>query len=138
MLHYAHEVVIVEIHGLGLIIVGMHQTDELVALLHDQALVDISHRVELVLNLLWIDVLSVASEQHVLYAASDEDMSICRHGAEVARVVPSVGIKNGACGLFVLIVAEHGVHASCQHLTRRVLRVIAVYAHLHVLHGQSA
>ena len=115
----------------------MHQTDELVALLHDQALVDISHRVELVLNLLWIDVLSVASEQHVLYAASDEDMSICRHGAEVARVVPSLAVKRSGGGFGIFEIAEHGVHASCQHLTRRVLRVIAVYAHLHVLHWQS-
>ena len=138
LLHHALDVALVESHCLSLFEVGEDETHEFVATLHDKTLAHHSHRVEFVLNLLGINVLPVGAEQHVLYASADEDVSVCRHGGEVAGVIPSFGIESLACGFLVLVVAEHDVGASCHNLAGDILGVGTEYLHLHVAYGSAA
>ena len=116
----------------------MNECHELVVLLQYDALVDHCHRVELILNLLWIDVLSVRTEQHVLASTSYEEMSVGTHRCQVARVEPSIFINHGIGSLLVLVVALHHVDATANQFACYVFRVIAQYFHLHVLHGNAA
>ena len=116
----------------------MNECYELVVLLQHDALVDHSHGVELILNLLWIDVLSVRPEQHVLASTSYEEMSVGTHRCQVAGMEPSIFINYGIGSLLVLVVALHHVDATANQFASHVFRVIAQYLHLHVLHGNTA
>ena len=125
-------------HGLGLFVVGVDKGHELVAPLHHHALCHHGERGELVLKLLGIDVLAVGAEEHVLDAATDEDVALGIHGAKVAGVVPSVGIEDGGGGFRILVVAEHDVWAPGHYLAGYGGGVVAEDAHLLVDGGTAA
>ena len=116
----------------------MHQCHELVVLLEYDALVHHRHGVELVFYLLWIDVLSVRAQQHVLASSSYEEVAFRVHRCQVACVEPSVFIDYGIRSLLVLVVALHHVDATANQFAGHVFRVIAQNLHLHVLHGSAA
>ena len=116
----------------------MHQRHDFRVALHDDALCDQRHGVQLILYLLRVDVLSVGTEQHVLRAAVDIDIAVFIHGAEVAGVIPPVLVEGLACCLLVLVVAQHDVQALGQDFAWDGGWVWRVNLHLHVLHGTSA
>ena len=66
LFHDGFDIAFVEVQILGLVVVWEHQSYQLRVSLHDHALHHHCHRVQLVLNLLGVDVLSVRSKQHVL------------------------------------------------------------------------
>ena len=138
LLHDVADVVVVETHVLGFVVVGIDESDELVVTLHDDTLYDHGHGVELVLNLLGIDVLAVGAEEHVLAASVDIDVAVVVHGAQVAGMVPAVLVEGLGSGFGVFIIAQHDVGAFGQYLAGDVGGVGAVDFHFHVVGGLSA
>ena len=51
---------------------------------------------------------------------------------------PSVFIYYGICCLLVLVIALHHIDAAANQFSCYILRVIAQYLYLHVLHGNTA
>ena len=65
-------------------------------------------------------------------------MTVGRHGAEVAGVIPSVMVEGFLGGILVLVVAEHDIGAACHNLAWYVLGVAAQDFHFHVAYGSAA
>ena len=95
----------------------VNQSNELVALLYNHAFCYQSQRVELILNLFRIDVLSVRPQQHVLASSSYEEVAVGVHRSQVACMEPSVFIYYGICCLLVLVIALHHIDAAANQLS---------------------
>ena len=110
----------------------MNQSNELVALLYNHAFRYQSQRVELILNLLRVDILTVCAEQHVLATTLDEDVAVTIHGSEVACMIPSV-LVDGLLGSFlILIVTQHYVRTLGKDFAWYILWIRTVNANHHV------
>ncbi len=132
LLHDVGEIFIGESHGLGFLEVGINQPDEFLAALDDNALSDHGHGIEFVLDLLRVNVLPAGAEKHILGTPLDEDIALVVHRAQIARMIPPLGVDGGPCGFFVFVIAEHHIQSSCQYLAWHVGWIGAVYFHLHV------
>ena len=60
------------------------------------------------------------------------------HHAQVACVIPALGIKHLCCGFWVFLVAQHHVGASGKYFARNGLGLRTVYLYLHVYDCFSA
>ena len=110
----------------------MNQSNELVALLYNHAFRYQGQRVELILNLLRVDILTVCAEQHVLATTLDEDVAVTIHSSEIACMIPSV-LVNGLLGSFlILIVTQHYVRTLGKDFARYILRIRTIDADHHV------
>ena len=109
-------------------VVGEYQCHQLAFALHNHRLYYARHVVQLILYLLRIDVLPRRTENHVLAASAQEEVTCCIQHAEVARAHPTILGEHCFRRLFVLVVAFHHVHALHLHLAFFMLRVFRIYA----------
>ena len=116
----------------------MYESNEFGVALYYYAFADERHIIELVLNFLRIDVLSVGSEEHVLDTSFDIYVSAWFHCGEISGVKPSVFVNNCVCGFLVFVVAEHHVHALGDEFARHVGWIRAYNLRLHVVNNWSA
>ena len=137
-LHDVADVLFRKIQLLCFLVVRMNQSLQAVVTLYDDALANHQHRVELVFYLFRIDVLAVGAEKHVLFAAFDEDVALGVDNAKVACMIPAFGIEGFFSGLSILVIAQHDVLASCQYLTRDVLRIATVNLNFHIDNSSAA
>lgn len=116
---------------LCLLVVGDHQGAEpAVAHVDHERFEDHVHVVEFVLDLLGVDVLAVAREDHRLRAAADVERAVGVHGSHVARVEPALGVEDFVRIFFVFVVTLHDVFAAHEDFARRMFRVGRIDPHL--------
>ena len=130
VLHDLRQVVLVHAFQLGLLVIGDDQRLELSVFgFQYERLQHEIHVVELVLDLLRVDVLSAAGEDHRLRTAPDVERAVGVHRGHVARMQPPVGFEDLFGVLFVLVISLHHMFAADDDFARFVLRVGRVDLH---------
>ena len=99
------------------LVIGIYQSHQFAITFHYQNL-GYQRQVHIhILNLLGIDVLARRTQDHILAAALDIDVTLLVDSTQVTGMEPALGVDDIACGIGVLVVTQHHVVALDQQLT---------------------
>ncbi len=114
------------------IIVRIDESHNLSVSVHYQTFRHERHVVEFSLDFLRIYILTRRCQNHGLGPAAQEQGAVRISCAHIAGMQPAILIKHCCGGFRILIISFHHVRAAHTYLSRDILRILRVYAALHI------